>query len=181
MTNDDSTCLSPLYGNAGRLVTKAKLSKSTIFLVCATVVLASCTTYKARLTQESEPRSRAENIPSPTVYEKLIEGGENITGWVRLRFDVSATGEVRGVQIIGSSDKRLSEKAAAMMASWSFQPGTIEGKPMKFRDIEFMMTFREESTEISEAHVAVVIATAVFVALFIYAQLEHNCGVVTKC
>ncbi len=165
-----------VFGDAGRLVIRAKLFKSTIILVCAALVLASCGTYKARLTQRTEPRSGAVILPSPTEDWKLVEGEERVTGWVRLRFDVSATGQVRGVQTIDSSDERLSEKAAAMMASWSFEPGTIEGKPTKFEDIEFMMAFVEESTK-SEIVLAVIIVGVIAVALaFALAEdIERDC------
>ena len=165
-----------VFGNAGRLVIRAKLFKSTIILVCAALVLASCSTYKARLTQRTEPRSGAVILPSPTEDWKLVEGEENIAGWVKLRFDVSATGQVRGVQTIDSSDERLSEKAAAMMASWSFEPGTIEGKPTKFEDIEFMMAFVEESTK-SEIVLAVIIVGVVAIALAVALaeDIERDC------
>ncbi|MCH8002575.1 MAG: TonB family protein [Proteobacteria bacterium] len=165
-----------VFGDAGRLVIRAKLFRSTIILVCAALVLASCGTYKARLTQRTEPRSGAVILPSPTEDWKLVEGEERVTGWVRLRFDVSATGQVRGVQTIDSSDERLSEKAAAMMASWSFEPGTIEGKPAKFEDIEFMMAFVEESTK-SEIVLAVIIVGVIAVALaFALAEdIERDC------
>ena len=49
-----------------RLVIKAKLFKSTIILVCAALVLASCTTYRVRLESRTEPRSGAVILPSPT-------------------------------------------------------------------------------------------------------------------
>ncbi len=165
-----------VFGNAGRLVIRAKLFKSTIILVCAALVLASCGTYKARLTQRTEPRSGAVILPSPTEDWKLVEGEERVTGWVRLRFDVSATGQVRGVQTTDSSDERLSEKAAAMMASWSFEPGTIEGKPTKFEDIEFMMAFVEESTK-SEIVLAVIIVGVIAVALAVALaeDIERDC------
>ena len=165
-----------VFGNAGRLVIRAKLFKSTIILVCAALVLASCGTYKARLTQRTEPRSGAVILPSPTEDWKLVEGEERVTGWVRLRFDVSATGQVRGVQTIDASDERLSEKAAAMMASWSFEPGTIEGKPTKFEDIEFMMAFVEESTK-SEIVLAVIIVGVVAIALAVALaeDIERDC------
>ncbi len=165
-----------VIGNAGRLVIRAKLFKSTIILVCAALVLASCSTYKARLTQRTEPRSGAVILPSPTEDWKLVEGEERVTGWVKLRFDVSATGQVRGVQTIDSSDERLSEKAAAMMASWSFEPGTIEGTPTKFEDIEFMMAFVEETTE-SEIVLAVIIVGVIAVALAVALaeDIERDC------
>ena len=165
-----------VFGNAGRLVIRAKLFKSTIILVCAAFVLASCSTYKARLTQRTQPRSGAVFLPSPTEDWKLVEGEERVTGWVRLRFDVTATGQVRGVQTIDSSDERLSEKAAAMMASWSFEPGTIAGKPAKFEDIEFMMAFVEESTK-SEIVLAVIIVGVIAVALAVALaeDIERDC------
>ena len=156
--------ITPIFGNVGWIVIKAKMFKSAIYLVCAGLVLASCTSYKARLTPRTERRSGAVILPSPTEEWKFVKGEENITGWVRLRFDVSATGEVRGVQIIGSDDDRLREKAAAMMASWSFEPGTIEGKPTKFEDIEFVMAFFEETSE-SEYVLAVILVGALAVAL----------------
>ncbi len=165
-----------VFGNAGRLVIRAKLFKSTIILVCAALVLASCGTYKARLTQRTEPRSGAVILPSPTEDWKLVEGEERVTGWVRLRFDVSATGQVRGVQTIDSSDERLSEKAAAMMASWSFEPGTIEGKPTKFEDIEFMMAFVEETTESADGWVIVLVAVLlVALAVGLALDVKRNC------
>ncbi len=139
--------IKPLFEHVGWIVIKAKVFKSAIYLVCAALVLASCANYKVRLEPRTEPRSGAVILPSPDEGWKLVEGEKNIIGRVRLRFDVSATGEVHGVQIIESSDERLNEKAAAMMVSWSFESGTIEGKPAKFEDIEFLMAFFEESTE----------------------------------
>lgn len=168
-----------VFGNAGRLVIKAKLYKSTVYLVCAALVLASCSTYKARLTQRTEPRAGAVVLPSPTEDWKLVEGGENITGWVKLRFEVSATGEVRGVQTIDTSDERLSGKAAAMLASWPFEPGTIEGKPEAFKDIEFMMTFTEETTDTSDATTAIilgVILVGIVVAVSVVTYNRNKCS-----
>ncbi len=166
-------------GNAGRLAVKARLYKPTVYLVCAAFFLASCSTYKATLDPRSEQRAGAVVLPSPTEDWKLIEGGENITGWVKLRFEVSATGEVRGVQTIDTSDERLSAKAAAMLASWPFEPGTIEGKPEAFEDIEFMMTFTEETTDTSDTTTAIilgVILVGIVVAVSVVTYNRNKCS-----
>ncbi len=166
-----------VLGNAGRLAVKARLFKPTVYLVCAALFLASCSTYKARLDPRSEPRAGAVILPSPTEDWKLVEGEEKITGWVKLRFEVSATGEVRGVQTIETSDERLSQKAAAIMASWAFEPGTIEGEPAAFEDIEFMMTFTEETAD-KDAGLAIVLVMVLVVALAVALALDakRNCG-----
>ncbi len=171
----------PLFGNDGWLAVKAKLFKSTIFLVCSALVLASCANYKARLEARTEPRSAAVILPSPTEDRKVVEGEEVITGRVRLHFDVGATGEVSGVEVIESSDERLSEKAVAMLASWSFEPGTIEGKPTEFEDIEFLMVFFEDTTKIRPEMVGAAILAVLLVAVYVVVDLNRNCGVVTKC
>ena len=168
--------IKPFFGNVGWIVIKAKMFKPTIFLVCAALVLASCATYKARLEPRTEPRPGAVILPSPTEDWKLVEGEENIIGWVRLRFDVSATGEVRGIQTIGSSDGRLNEKAAAMLVSWAFEPGTIEGKPTEFEDIEFMMAFFEDTTESEVVWTVVIVgALAVALAVGLSRQIRRDC------
>ncbi len=63
-----------------------------------------------------------------------------------------------------------------MMASWSFEPDTIEGKPTKFEDIEFMMAFVEESTK-SEIVLAVIIVGVIAVALAVALaeDIERDC------
>ena len=163
-------------GNGGRLAIKARLFKPTVYLVCAAFLLASCSTYKAMLTQQSPQRAGAVVLPSPTEDWKLIEGGEKITGWVKLRFEVSATGEVRGVQTIETSDARLSATAARMMAAWPFEPGTIDGEAKAFQDIEFKMTFFEESRETSDA-VGIIVLGIIIVGIAVAAaavSLDRN-------
>ncbi len=165
-------------GNGGGLAIKARLFKPTVYLICAAFLLASCSTYKARLTQQSQQRAGAVVLPNPTEDWKLIEAGEKITGWVKLRFEVSATGEVSGVQTIETSDARLSATAARMMAAWPFEPGTVEGKSEAFQDIEFEMTFYEETRETSDTAgliMLVVIIVGIAAAAFAVSY-DRNCS-----
>ena len=96
--------------------------------------------------------------PSPSEDERSVWHGEKITGWVRLRFDVTETGDTDKVEILESSDERLEAQAEEMLESWPFKAGMREGVPARFENIEMIMAFyTDDTTTTGEALGATVI------------------------
>ena len=143
-------------------VVKAGLFRSATLVVCAAIAIASCSPYKASLRPQTRPISAQMVLPEPTVSEKSLRVQEPATGWVTLRFDVDESGDVSDIEIVGASDGRLRETAVELLASWSFEPGTVRGEPANFEDIEFVMTFITE-----ELHTGEVVAGLLIVGLII--------------
>lgn len=132
---------------------RTTLFKALTILVCAVFALASCTNYKATLSPATEGAPSETVLPRSAVTEKaIVRTEEKVTGSVRLRVDVSDTGEVSGVEILEASDDRLREKALDLIRSWPLEPGTIAGEPAKFEGVEYTMVFfTDDSTTTGEA------------------------------
>lgn len=139
-------------------------SKALTIFVCVIFGVASCTDYKATLKPATEDASAETVLPRSAVAQKaIVRTEEKVTGSVRLRVDVSDTGDVSGVEIIEASDDRLKEKALDLILSWPMEPGTIAGEPAKFENLEYTMVFiTDDSTTTGE-----VIGTTVLVVLLL--------------
>lgn len=91
-----------------------------------------------------DPDGAVLTYPNPTDREIILddeETGEFVEGWVRLRFDIERTGEIRNVMVVEASDDRLKEKAAESLTAWHFAPGTVNGDESDFEQLEFKMNF----------------------------------------
>ncbi len=142
--------------------------KALTILVCACIALASCTNYKAALRLEAGGPSTGAVLPKATQIQKeIVRADEKVTGQVRLRFDVSKTGEVSGVEILEASDERLREKALDLIASWPLEPGTIAGEPADFEDLEYMLVFFTDDSMTTGKAVFVAAGIIVLSALLI--------------
>jgi hypothetical protein len=60
--------------------------------------------------------------------------------------DVSETGEVNIIEVVEASDQRLEAHAAESLSSWPFKPGTRDGEPARFEDVDFIMAFYTDDT-----------------------------------
>jgi TonB family protein len=129
-------------------------------------MISSCTDYKSRLTvsdQQGTTPPTGASLPQPAEERRSVWRGEKITGWVKLRVDVSETGEVDGIDVVEASDQRLETQAEESLSSWPFKPGTRDGKPARFEDVEFVMMFYTDDTTTSGE--AIGVAILVIVAL----------------
>lgn len=151
-------------------------------VVSATLVLASCTDYKARLRASEEPD--AETVPGvvppqPAKEKRSVWQGEKIRGWVHLRFDVSPNGEVSGVEVVESSEERLESKAVQSLASWPFEPGTQDGEPLAFEDVEMVMVFYTDDTTTTGEAIGMTVLVIVMIPLMAAAALLGGRGSVS--
>ena len=124
-------------------------------LLAAALALAGCTDYKARLRAPDQAAAApASGVvpPEPAEDKRSVWQGEKITGWVHLRFDVSAEGEAGDIEVVEASDERLEARAAGKLADWPFAPATRDGAPEAFADMEMVMVFfKDDTTTTAEA------------------------------
>jgi TonB family protein len=132
-------------------------ARAVALVAAAALVLASCTNYQSRLTAPEVARPEdgvgtdALMAPRPAKEKRSVWSEEEVTGEVRLRFDVSETGEVANVEVLEASDPRLAELAAQRLASWPFEPATVGGAPVAVEGVETVMVFyTDDSTTTGE-------------------------------
>lgn len=152
-------------GHSGSLRRLAR-RRGIAVLLSAALVLASCSNYKATIGQPgdggpdaAEARTQViapkgvsvgkdAKIVAPRLKEKerAVEGAPKIEdpwGWVRLRFDVTEAGKITNVRAVESSNDDVTEAAKELIATWPVEPGTLDGRPAAFRNVEATMTFNE--------------------------------------
>lgn len=135
-------------------------------LLSSAMVLASCSNYKATIgrpgdgsLEDTEARTQVvapagvgigkdAKIVAPKLKEKerAVEGAPEVKdpwGWVRLRFDVTEAGRITNVRAVDSSNDDVTEAAKELIATWPVEPGTLDGKPAAFRNVEATITFDE--------------------------------------
>lgn len=152
-------------------------ARAVALVVSAALVLASCTDYKARLSDGSDAESVPGIVPpQPAKEKRSVWQGEKTTGWVHLRFDVSETGEVSGVEVVKSSEERLEVKAMEGVASWPFEPGTREGEPAAFEDVEMVMVFYTDDTTTTGEAIGKTVLVIVMIPLMVAAALLGGGG-----
>ena len=133
---------------------KTSVSRSVALLLCVAVALLGCSNYRVVLRPVSEEavlneRQAVLAPPTPALEERLIEGVTSIRapeGWVRLRFDVNERGQTDRIAVVQSSSPEFESAAVDLLASWSFLPGTREGLPAEFNDMEATLYFAEAPT-----------------------------------
>lgn len=53
-----------------------------------------------------------------------------VEGWVRLRFDITPTGDVANVEVLESEPRRIFDSAArAAVLRWKYRPQMVDGQP----------------------------------------------------
>lgn len=131
-----------------------RAARAVALVVAAALILASCTNYQSRLTAPEVTRAggtAALVAPRPTDEKRSVWSEEEVTGEVRLRFDVTAAGQVANVAVVEASDERLAELAAQRLAAWPFEPGTVGGEPVAVEGVETVMVFyTDDSTTTGE-------------------------------
>jgi hypothetical protein len=145
-------------------------ARAVALVVAAALVLVSCTDYKTRLRKSVEPgRASAAGVvpPQPAKEKRSVWSGEKITGWVRLRFDVSEEGETSAIAVVASSDQRLEARAADSLASWPFEPGTRGGAPVPMEDMELVMVFYTDDTTTTAEVIGITLLVIVLVPVML--------------
>ncbi len=102
--------------------------------------------------------------PAPVEQQRVVEGKPTITdpgGYVRLRFDVSDVGTVTRVRIVDAGvdqydkdrtdQEQYEQEAIQLIETWQMTPGTVNGQPAAFQDVETVMRFDEYTSEGEEA------------------------------
>ena len=70
-------------------------------------------------------------VRAPPVYP-LMAKRRGIEGWVKVRFLVTETGRVEQFSILEAEPEKIFDRAVERcVTSWRFQPGTVEGEPVK--------------------------------------------------
>ena len=133
------------------------MARAVALAAAAALVLASCTNYQSRLTAPKVAGAGdgggtdALVAPRPADDKRSVWSAEEVTGEVRLRFDVSAAGEVANVAVLEASDPRLADLAAQKLAAWPFEPATVQGAPVAVAGAETVMVFyTDDSTTTGE-------------------------------
>ena len=152
-------------------------------LICLALTLAGCTNYRVSLDPlelddpaagagtaggvATDEESEALRQPPRPLFkqqereEPPIEG--TVDGWVRLRFAVSETGAVEGVEVLESSDFQLEGPAVRLVSDWTYTPGTVDGTPAAFAGQEAYVTFFEEPNTIDTPEEYFLIGAVIFV------------------
>jgi protein TonB len=64
-------------------------------------------------------------------------------GWVQLRFDISAAGEVKNVEVIKSEPARIFDAAArSAVLKWKYRPQMQDGKPVERKQVMVQLDFK---------------------------------------
>lgn len=83
-------------------------------------------------------RPRAIYSPPPPYTEQARKA--KIDGTVQLKVTVAANGDVDDVRIVKGLDRGLDEQAVETVRTWKFNPGTMDGTPVK-SDIDVLVSF----------------------------------------
>jgi len=168
------------------------LTRAVAMVAVAALALASCTNYKSRLSApevvgsgdagEAGGAAGAAGLvsPRPAKETRSVWSAEEITGRVRLRFNVSETGQVGHVEVLESTDERLEKQAANSLSSWPFEPGTREGEPVAVKGVEAVMVFyTDDSTTTGEVigiTLLVIVLLPIVVVLGLFADGNFKWG-----
>jgi protein TonB len=85
------------------------------------------------------PLVRIEPTYPPAAQSRGIEG------WVHVRFTITGAGNVKGAQIVDSSDSIFNNAAIRAVQQWKYQPQLQEGKPVDREGIEVVLRFEMEA------------------------------------
>lgn len=141
-------------------------NRSLAVVVAAAMTLAACANYRATIAEpggdgQSGAASRSEVVApegaaiakdAVIVRPKLKENERALTGdldiddpWgsVRLRFDVSKDGKAGNVRVIEATNSEVTEAARHLIAAWPIEPGTLDGKPAAFKNVEATISFEK--------------------------------------
>ena len=67
---------------------------------------------------------------------------DGIEGWVKLIFNIDATGQVTDVKVLDSYPKRIFDKAARKaLLKWKYKPQLIAGKPVAEEGLQIVLDF----------------------------------------
>ncbi len=83
-------------------------------------------------------RPRAIYSPSPPYTDQARKA--KIDGTVQLKVTVAANGDVDDVRIVKGLDPGLDRQAVETVRTWKFNPGTMDGTPVK-SDIDVLVSF----------------------------------------
>ncbi|MEP4891306.1 MAG: TonB family protein [Aliiglaciecola sp.] len=71
---------------------------------------------------------------------------DGIEGWVKLQFNIDASGAVQNIQIIDAQPKRTFEREARKaLKKWKYRPQIVDGKPTEQTGLEVVLDFKLES------------------------------------
>ena len=128
------------------------------------------------VTPTGEPIDPGQEVAPPVlvVEQQIIEGDPRTpvrNGFARVRFEVSETGAVTNARIIdvgvgdvSAADQQGFEAAALqLIESWQITPGSVDGRPVAFADVETVMRFDEivSQNELFGASLATVVVITV--------------------
>jgi periplasmic protein TonB len=66
-----------------------------------------------------------------------------VEGWVRLRFDITPTGDVTNVEVVESEPRRVFDAAArAAVLRWKYRPQMVDGRPETLEGILVQLDFK---------------------------------------
>lgn len=81
------------------------------------------------VTLDRNPNARVQSAPQYP-YAARANGAE---GEVMVEFVVDEHGRVSGARVVRSTDPIFDEAALRAVAKWRFEPGTVAGRPVRFR------------------------------------------------
>ncbi len=93
----------------------------------------------------SNPQGNSDVMPlvriEPQYPIKAARSGKE--GWVQLKFDVTATGEVENVSIMQSKPGRIFNQAAKRaLLKWKYRPMIVDGKPQMRKGLMVQLDFK---------------------------------------
>lgn len=72
---------------------------------------------------------------------------DGIEGWVKLIFNIDASGQVKDIQVIDSQPKRTFDRAAKRaLAKWKYKPQIVDGKPLEQAGMQVMLSFNLDNS-----------------------------------
>jgi TonB family protein len=112
---------------------RATKALATAMAICAVALLVAVAQAQTKAVDEKgnpvEPKILKKVPPAYPAEAKK----EKVEGAVTLQVKIDETGKVTDATVSKSPDERLSKAAIDAVKQWEFEPGKVEGKPVKVK------------------------------------------------
>ncbi|WP_111977598.1 energy transducer TonB [Algibacillus agarilyticus] len=117
-----------------------------IYLVMLFSLLAGCsaTADKSKLSVNQHKPANKNSIVVKRASPKypIDAARKGISGWVKMRFDVDATGNVKNIHIIEANPALIfNQSAVNALAPWQYKPKMVEGMAVDRKNLTTVLRF----------------------------------------